>query len=84
MIKWGSVEVPELEYRAIIGGPDGIVRPEEPGVVHLPTGMRLNHDYKVFVDRGQWQAFQLFPPRGEDWLVQVFTAGEISGCTQQA
>ncbi len=84
MVKWGSVELPELEHRPRIGGkPERW--PAEPGVVHLPTGMRLDYDIKAlpFIDRGQWQELLLYAPPGEDWQVHIVTAVKAPGLTNR-
>ncbi|MCU9848684.1 hypothetical protein OEZ60_11780 [Defluviimonas sp. WL0024] len=71
MVMWGSVEVPELEDRPIIGG-DPKRWPAEPGTVHLATGMRMFGAPYNEPNRGDSdEEFLLYPPPGESWLLRV-------------
>jgi hypothetical protein len=70
MVKWGQLEVPELEYRPCMGG-DRRKWPAEPGVVHLPTGMRLHSVEDPNETRGAESHSLLFSPPSENWIMRV-------------
>ncbi len=70
MVKWGQLEVPELEYRPCMGG-DRRKWPAEPGVVHLPTGMRLDSGAEPYEMRGEESHYLLFSPPSENWIMRV-------------
>lgn len=70
MVKWGQLEVPELEYRPCWGG-DRSKWPAEPGVVHLPTGMRLDSDIEPEEKQREEAHYLLFSPPSENWITRV-------------
>jgi hypothetical protein len=82
MVRWGKVEVPELEQIPLVPGSKAPV----PGhgllafgtTLHRPTGLRLTAYQSDYNDRGLWQEFYLTPPPGEDWRVEVIVSTPVS------
>lgn len=74
MVKWGTLDLPELEHRPRIGFVPANW-PEKPGIVHLPTGLRLDNSSGPGDERGEYRHFLLHAAPGEDWLVRIILAG---------
>ncbi|PIE08767.1 MAG: hypothetical protein CSA74_00535, partial [Rhodobacterales bacterium] len=75
MVEWGSVKLPELEYRQ--RDRDPAKSPPEPGLVHLPTGLRMESVPTRLQNRGEWREYMLYSPPGEDWRLRLRVYGWI-------
>ncbi len=75
MVEWGSVKLPELEYRQ--RDRDPAKSHPEPGLVHLPTGLRMDWAIERFQNRGEWREYMIYSPPGEDWQLRLRVFGWI-------
>ena len=69
MVEWGAVNLPELDFRPTFF--DVTKNPAEPGLVHFPTGLRIDFTGTLVENRGEWRDYLIYAPAGEDWLVRV-------------
>lgn len=68
MLEWGPVRFPELENRTI--DLDSKKPQPKPGLVHLPTGMRMTWPVCMY-HRGEHRVYALHSPPDEDWQVSI-------------
>ena len=75
MVRWGKVEVPELDQILLVPGTKapfaGHHLLSDGTTLHRPTGLRLTAFQSDYNDRGMWKEFYLTPPSGENWRSEV-------------
>ncbi|MCU0826334.1 MAG: hypothetical protein MUE52_02750 [Tabrizicola sp.] len=82
MVRWGKVEVPELDQIPLRPGTKAPVQGHGllafGTTLHRPTGLRLTAYQSDYNDRGMWHEFYLTPPAEEDWRLEVAVTTRFS------
>ena len=75
MVRWGKVDVPELDQIPLLPGTHAPVAGQHllsnGTTLHRPTGLRLTAYQSDCNDRSMHYEFYLTPPTGKDWRLEV-------------